>query len=301
VAQRLTDAREIFWANLNVGGSTFFATYRYHANAGAFLNLVLPFVFLWLLLAFRHRSEIGKAFWALAVVVVAASTFINLSRASIVIAAGLILALGVWQVIEWLKRQRTISAGPVLLSVGLGLAVIAGMAWSLGLDATLNRWSEAGDLMKNQRYVVYNTVWNGVLPVSGWWGFGPGTFSLVFPFFTYDVAHEIPGVWNQAHQDYLQTLVEWGWFGGGLWLILIGVGLLRAAWLLLARRGEIGDGGLFLVAALLSLAGVLVHAAVDFPLQIASLRLYATCALGFCWGISLAEPGRHLLRRRPMV
>jgi integrase/recombinase XerD len=44
VAQRFTDAPGIFWSPYRYVGETFFATFRYHANAGAYINLVLPFI-----------------------------------------------------------------------------------------------------------------------------------------------------------------------------------------------------------------------------------------------------------------
>jgi hypothetical protein len=51
------------------------------------------------------------------------------------------------------------------------------------------------------------------------------------------------------------------------------------------RRAAVwpGSTGLFSLACLLSLTGVVLHALVDFPLQIASLALYVAVVLAFLW------------------
>jgi hypothetical protein len=62
LAQRLTGARAIFWDPVTDTGSTLFATHRYHGNAGAFLNLVLPLIAAQALLAFLRDipTRVGR-------------------------------------------------------------------------------------------------------------------------------------------------------------------------------------------------------------------------------------------------
>jgi hypothetical protein len=88
LAQRLTNAGAVFWDPVADIGPTFFATYRYHANAGAFLNVVLPLIAAQAVLAFLRRdSHATMTFWSIATLMTAACAFINVSKAAMVIAA----------------------------------------------------------------------------------------------------------------------------------------------------------------------------------------------------------------------
>jgi O-antigen ligase len=106
---------------------------------------------------------------------------------------------------------------------------------------------------------------------------------MKFPFYTHHLGDEVGGVWRFAHQDYLQTIVEWGWVGAALWAVVFAGGV----WLCFrnARALPSGDGSrTLLFTAGLALCGIGLHALVDFPLQIASLQLYVVVFLGLGWG-----------------
>lgn len=284
--QHATGANEIFWANANRKGGTFFATYRYHANAGAFINVIFPFVALFAISAFRNQTR-GRAFWGLALLLTATASLVNTSRAAMSVTALLLIALAVWQIAAWRQKSgmRTVLAWSVPIAA-IGTIIVLG--WAFGLDRSFQKWMRGGvdGLLENQRLIVYETIWSRVVPGAGNWGFGPGTFQPVFPFYTHEVVDKIPGIWRYAHQDYLQTLVEWGWFGAGAWTLLIFGGLGLAIWRLIKSGSSMSfETRSLLVVSILSLAGILIHAMADFPLQIASLRLYAVCVLGICWTV----------------
>jgi len=125
-------------------------------------------------------------------------------------------------------------------------------------------------------------------PLLGW---GLGTFPDVYPQFrsfytTFFV--------NEAHNDYVQLLVETGLtgFAVGIWFLVL---TFRGA------RGKLEDwtetvNGTLTVAALLGIVGILVHSFFDFNLQIPAnaALFYVLCAIAG----SASVPGSHKLRRR---
>jgi O-antigen ligase len=125
-----------------------------------------------------------------------------------------------------------------------------------------------------------------ILPEAGAFGFGPGTFRVLFP--VYNNAHNppVPGFWSFLHEDYLQTLLEWGWLGSTLWVLLLFGGMVFAIRNLRRPRAKTWSQRrrLILPLVVIALCGVAVHALIDFPLQIASIQLYVATYLGICWG-----------------
>src|SRR5439155_27052270 len=123
-------------------------------------------------------------------------------------------------------------------------------------------------------------------------GTGPGTFRALFPRYTIGLPEPARLVWRFLHEDYLQTLMEWGWIGGTFWAAIffggIGTGVqslrqekFRGAAKINMRGHEFDPGSeqilysaqqgtsewtprqrVFLWLSLLALLGVAVHSLV---------------------------------------
>src|SRR5260221_1300413 len=121
LVQRVTAAPGIFWRTDLDCGLTFFATYRYHANAGAFINIIFPLVAAQSICAFqKSAADVAKAFWVLASICVLASAFVNVSRAATVITVGLVVIFSALQLHEMLRAHRHFSKR----QVGLIAAIV---------------------------------------------------------------------------------------------------------------------------------------------------------------------------------
>ena len=294
--QKLTHATAIFWGPEDIGNA-FFATFRYHGNAGSFLNVIWPIVAGFVAVSFIRSTTMGwRVAWSAGLIICLAAIFVNTSRAAA--AVGLLLALlgGGWLLWQVVRHRLPGFTVPVAAIAGLILvgfvAVVAAMA---GLDSSLKRWSRLGlEVDERNPRLLATLVCLDMVPQASWMGFGPGTFETTFPYFTQRFGNRLRGRWLYAHQDYLQTQIEWGFAGSALWAMLVfgGIGYsCRRAW----HHGENLSLSTRITHRVMvfSWLGVLVHAMVDFPLQIASIQLYLVTLLGLLWG------SKHWLRPDP--
>ena len=94
------------------------------------------------------------------------------------------------------------------------------------------------------------------------------------------------GIWRFAHVDYIQSLVEWGWARAGIWAVLFFGGMIRCFYF--CRWMRSAESALLFTSGL-ALAGVALHALVDFPLQIASLQIHVAVYLELGWGSAASD------------
>ena len=71
----------------------------------------------------------------------------------------------------------------------------------------------------------------------------------------------------QLHNDWLEYRITFGWLGGGLLVALGALVALRWFW-----PGGVRQPGEFVAFVWIALAGCLLHARFDFPLQIYSIE-----------------------------
>jgi O-antigen ligase len=285
LAQKATGAAMIFWESVESPLPTFFATYYAHGNAGAYLNLVFPFSAALALRGFlRNASHVGRAVALVTCLLVMVAIVSNTSRGGQAI--GLMLMFGLIVCFRDLifSRARGVEKKTLLVAVAVvGFAVLA-IAGVSRLDRSLGRWQRFEQSVSNDgRWLASQAAFRAIAD-AGSLGFGPGAFRVVFPYYTNGLGSGVGGVWRFLHQDYLQTLIEWGWIGSAAWASLF-FGSIWTGIRTLRDRELSGRQRLFLTASVLAVAGVSLHALVDFPLQIASLQLYVATYVGVCWRI----------------
>jgi hypothetical protein len=291
--QKATGAQMIFWQPPpppEVWVSTFFGTYYYHGNAGAFLNLVWPLSAGLVIRAFSNRSHPGmRAIWISLFILTIAGVLANTSRMAQLVAVLLLVAICVRFGPTLLRKLSGTEKSFALAGAFAILLALIALAQATHLEQPLNRWQSASERIPNDARWQASRVAMRALPDSGFFGFGPGTFRVVFPSYNSGSANQVPGTWRFLHEDYLQTLLEWGWLGSSLWALLFlgGIAVGIHSYSKYAKRDWTPRRRVLQPLVIIALIGVALHALVDFPLQIESIQLYVATYLGLCWGSSL--------------
>jgi len=287
--QKASGAPMIFWKAVDRPVKTFFATFYYHGNAGAFLNLTLPLTIGLAVRSFtRPGRPIVRAFWLVLALVSVVAVVANTSRMGQVLGAAIVISLtvGFGPTLFGAARRRRFEWRMPLVGGVIILGALLVMIKTSQLDRSLQRWERISETVPRDARWLATEAALRALPEASWFGFGPGTFHIVFPYFTGGLDSRIRGEWIHLHEDYLETLIEWGWFGSALWAGLFFGGIAVATHRRISARSQTWSPRqrLLLPLVLVGLASVLLHALVDFPLQIASIQLYVATYLGICWG-----------------
>jgi hypothetical protein len=290
--QKATGADMIFWRPQTpwpLRINTFFATYYYHGNAGAFLNLIWPLSFGLVIRSFARESHPWmRAMWTSVFLITMAAVLANTSRMAQLVALLLLVAICVQFGPTLLRKLSGGKGVAVVGALAIGLALIA-FAQASHFEQALKRWRSETEHIPNDARWQVSRVAVSALPHAGLFGFGPATFRVVFPTYNRTGSDQVLGTWRFLHEDYLQTLLEWGWVGGILWALLFfgGITVGIRSYKEHASREWTPRRRVLQPLVITALIGVALNALVDFPAQIESIQLYVATYLGLCWGSML--------------
>lgn len=294
--QKGTGAKMVFWQTWYEEVQYFFGPYYYHANAGAYLNLILPLTLgLMLRTISSERRPLERATWITAGVLAVIAVLANTSRMAQLLALLSVIVFAVWPARSFFRSSGRVNKMQLAAGLAIVVLVLVAVAQASQLEEPIKRWQTLGKtLTADARWPADATAWKA-LPDAGWLGLGPGVFRAIFPPYQLGASPALEGEWRFLHDDYLQAMLEWGRVAIVIFAFLFsGIGV--AVWSLRHARGDwLPRQRAIIPLVVIALGSVAVHSAVDFPLQIASIQLYAATYLGICWGSARWGPRTNAL------
>ncbi len=289
ILQGLTPNGKLYWIwGLEQGGSIY-GPYVNHNHYAGLMEMLLPFP---LVLAATHFTSGNRKLAAAGIAaLMAGSIFLSGSRGGMAAFVAQMVVLAVLM----LRRREGSWKQPLMLGAFLA-TVIVFLVWIGGNELTQRLASIHSEAREEINGGVRLSIDRDCLrmfakrPVLGW---GLGAFPIVYPEFR--SLYTLFFV-NQAHNDYLQLLVETGLAGFSIaaWFLVL---VFRRGAAKLKNWTETASGALT-AAALLGCVGILVHSFLDFNLQIPAnaALFYVLCALAA--SAPLQESSRRRVLRR---
>ncbi|MCX6849037.1 MAG: O-antigen ligase family protein [Verrucomicrobia bacterium] len=263
-----------------------FGLFWYHGNTAAFLNLSWP-VSLWLCLLLLHhglrtfRQQMALAFLMVAVMVQIIAVFVIISKVGHFLLIFEVVLLCVAGFVVWRPHFETLPFSKKRLAlfalIAVGLLVLG--AWLSGAGAMLGRWDNFSQRHFDdpaRRHAALMALQIGA--DYGWTGTGPGTFEWVAAHYTPLDPMLQEGRWRHAHNDYAEIFAEWGWPGALFFFLLLALpgrrlfSALRQAFIKDSHYRMSFERRAGLICFSTAIISLLLHAVVDFPLQIDAIR-----------------------------
>jgi O-antigen ligase len=258
IIQEFTSNGRIYWTVAPRNGGWIYGPYVNHAHYAGLMEMLVPFALIFALTHWTGRS--GRAFFLFAAVIMSSTIFLALSLGGMIAFTAELVVLS----LVLLRGSRSAHSSLPIVFL-LCVVLIIWLAWLRPaglmdrLARLLNPISDAGvtgrvAIIRDSLRMLRDR------PVFGW---GLGTFPIVYPSYRSFVSI----FWiNEAHNDYVQTLVETGLVGFSFAIFFL-VLLLRKG-LRNLKHWDSDIQSSIALAAFLGTIGILVHAFFDFNLQI---------------------------------
>jgi O-antigen ligase len=268
IVQQFMSNGKIYWVVPNRNGGWIYGPYVNHAHYAGLMEMLVPFPLVFAMACLWRKPV--RVLFGFAALIMASTIFLSQSLGGILAFGGEILILAALLANRQRSRQRLLSLVLIITFLAVWLTVLR----PVGL---VERVTALGSPMDRAdadiRAVILKDGFRMVKerPFLGW---GLGTFSTVYPSFrSFYSKFEV----NEAHNDFLQLLIESG---------IVGFVLMMGFLVLIYRSGirsvghwRIDPGASITLAALVGCTGLLVHGLSDFNMQIpANAALFVVLA-----------------------
>ena len=237
-------------------------------HMAAFLCMTVPLALAYTVMG--RLSAIVRVLLAYSAVVMLAGIAVSVSRGGIVTAAiAMIVFCGV------LLAQREFWKPALVL---LCFLTLLGVCAATQFDSVQKRFDEVykHDTIGDERPLYWKGAWQLFLRKPAW-GIGPGHFDVEFPSVRPWRVQDRP---RYAHNDYLNTLCDWGVAGIGLIAAAVGLlcwGVLQVWQTLRKPSHETGsrfsERTAFVVGAGVALLALMLHCFLEFNMQVGALAV----------------------------
>jgi O-antigen ligase len=291
VLQSLASNGKLYWLWRPEQGGLIYGPYVNHNHYAGLMELLLPFPLV--LAATSLTSGNRKIAVGATAALMAGSIFLSGSRGGMLAFVAQMIVLAVLL----LRKRQSGWKQPLMLGGFLAMVVVF-LIWMGGAELTQRLASIHAEAREEMNGGFRLTIDHDCLrmfmkrPMLGW---GLGTFPITYPGFRSFYTNFFV---NQAHNDYLQLLVETGLVGFSIaiWFLVV---VFRQAAAKLQNWSETASGSLT-VAAMLGCVGIMVHSFLDFNLQIPAnaALFYVLCGMAAAAPLQESKRRRVLRRRR---
>jgi O-antigen ligase len=249
---------KLYWLRKPSAGGWIYGPYVNHNHYAGLMEMLIPIPLVVALVPSVPMARRGAA--GVAAALMASTVFLSGSRGGMVaLAVEMVILAGVLA-----RRGKGRKLGLVLGAFVVLVVVL--LTWLGGGELTTRLASMRPDAHPDVSGTMRLNIDRDAVkmftskPVLGW---GLGVFPTIYP--QYRSFYTSLFV-NQAHNDYLQLLVEMGALGFAAMLWFIGISYYRG----IRKMGNWSrdPNGAVALAALLGITGILVHSWLDFNLQI---------------------------------
>ncbi len=281
--QGISSNGKLYWMRQPRSGGWIYGPYVNHNHYAGLMEMLVPIPLIVSLT--RLAPPKVRAVAAATAAVMVGTIFLSGSRGGMIAIVAELIILAALLV----RQKRSLRTA---IGIGVFLAIVVGLLVWIGGSELSKRIATAGpghtELSSDIRTYINRDGLRMFLkkPVLGW---GLGTFPIVYPEFRTFYTNFFV---NEAHNDYLQLLVEMGLLGFAtmVWFVV----MVYARAFKKIKNWPTEMSGAVTLACLLGLSGILVHSAVDFNLQIPAnaALFYVLCT------IAASEPFVKPARKR---